>query len=250
MNLDKALDDIIKINKQSTRGGAGGRRGRGGRFRGGRQGGLGSRGGGRTGAFLRPRRPSAYQIAKSFLSRRPDGGWRRDMFEDAVGSALGIETSTKLYISNLDYGVSNEDIKELFSEMGDLKHYGIHYDRSGRSIGTADVVYLRRPDALAAMKRYNNVQLDGKPMKIELIGTNILPPAVRGVYGGAPLGRGRLSTSMRGGGARGRGFGFRRFRGRGGRGRGRRLAEDRKGPTVEDLDADLEKYHKDAMQTS
>lgn len=171
------------------------------------------------------------------------------MFEDAVGSALGIETSTKLFISNLDYGVSNEDIKELFSEMGDLKHFGIHYDRSGRSIGTADVVFLRRADAIAAMKRYNNVQLDGKPMKIEIIGTNFLPPAVRGIYGGSSLGRGRLTAPTRGVGTRGRGFGFRRFRGRG-RGRGRRFGEDWKGPTVQDLDADLDKYHKDAMQVA
>lgn len=26
---------------------------------------------------------------------------------------------------------------------------------------------------MAAVKRYNNVQLDGKPMKIEIVGTNI-----------------------------------------------------------------------------
>jgi RNA recognition motif-containing protein len=37
--------------------------------------------------------------------------------------------------------------------------------------GTAEVVFVRRSDALAALKRYNNVQLDGKPMKIEFIGT-------------------------------------------------------------------------------
>lgn len=29
------------------------------------------------------------------------------------GRASSIETGTKLYISNLDYGVSNEDIKVL-----------------------------------------------------------------------------------------------------------------------------------------
>lgn len=57
------------------------------------------------------------------------------------------------------------------------------------------------------------------------------------------------SSVHRGGGARGRGFGFRRFRGRG-RGRGRRSGEDRKGPTLQDLDADLDKYHKDAMQVA
>lgn len=39
--------------------------------------------------------------------------------------------------------------------------------------GTAEVVFSRRQDALAAVKRYNNVQLDGKPMKIDIIGTNL-----------------------------------------------------------------------------
>ena len=42
--------------------------------------------------------------------------------------------------------------------------------------GTAEVVFSRRSDAVAAVKRYNNVQLDGKPMKIEIIGTNIEAP--------------------------------------------------------------------------
>lgn len=71
----------------------------------------------------------------------------------------------------------------------------------------------------------------------------------------------------RGVGLREQGSGYRWFRGqrgsrrggkrsanRGGSGRGsgkrRSSTEVRKSPTVEDLDADLEKYHKDAMQTS
>jgi THO complex subunit 4 len=39
--------------------------------------------------------------------------------------------------------------------------------------GTAEVVFSRRADAENATKRYNNVQLDGNPMKIEIIGTNL-----------------------------------------------------------------------------
>lgn len=38
--------------------------------------------------------------------------------------------------------------------------------------GSAEVVYTRRSDAFAAVKRYNNVLLDGKPMKIEIIGSD------------------------------------------------------------------------------
>ena len=40
---------------------------------------------------------------------------------------------------------------------------------SGRSEEAAEVVFERREDAIAAVRKYNNLQLDNKPMKIELI---------------------------------------------------------------------------------
>nr|XP_018623172.1 THO complex subunit 4C-like [Nicotiana tomentosiformis] len=48
----------------------------------------------------------------------------------------------------------------------------------------AEVVFARRSDAFQAHKMYNNVQLDGKPIKIEIAGFNPLSARVN-VVGGA-----------------------------------------------------------------
>nr|POE81467.1 tho complex subunit 4a [Quercus suber] len=50
--------------------------------------------------------------------------------------------------------------------------------------GTAEIVFSRLGDAVVAVKKYNNVQLDGKPMKIEIVGVNIATPtAANGTVG-------------------------------------------------------------------
>ncbi|KAH7553672.1 hypothetical protein ACOSP7_029521 [Xanthoceras sorbifolium] len=240
--LDMSLDDIIKSNKKFTGTNSRGRGGRGGsglaparRFF--------KRAANRTAPYLKP-------------AQAPETTWQHDMFANnapayptQVARVSSIETGTKLYISNLDYGVSNNDIKDLFSEVGDLKRYTIHFDRSGRSEGTAEIVYTRQADALAAVKRYNNVQLDGKPMKIEIVGTNIAtpgsaPPSTDAMFG-------NLSGGFRSRQQRGSAMGRLRRGGRGisgGRSRGRGRGE--KTPvSLEVLDADLEKYHEAAKQS-
>ncbi|KAK7394228.1 hypothetical protein VNO78_14750 [Psophocarpus tetragonolobus] len=111
-----------------------------------------------------------------------------EMVMDDDGSAK-IESGTKLYISNLDHAVSNEDIKLLFLEEGELKRHCIHYDQSGRSKGTAEVVFVRHSDALAAINKYNNMRLDGKALQIELVGTSSVTPAVAPLFLNNLLGR-------------------------------------------------------------
>ncbi|KAK4788669.1 hypothetical protein SAY86_019988 [Trapa natans] len=230
-SLGMSLDDITRSNRAPRSGPA--------RYRG-RQG----TGSGRSRRFLDPHsyRATPYSLPRV---RAPMMVREAEPHNQVLaGQDPAVDAATKIYVANLDYGVSDEDLRELFSEVGVLKSCGIHFDRSGRSKGTAEVNFTHRAEALAAVKRYNNVLLDGKPLKIELMGTDIVCPAAP-FPPSAPLGN--FSRASRWGSGRG-GPLRRQWRGGGssiGRGRG-----DTEKITAEDLDADLVQHLSKAMKIS
>lgn len=246
--LDMGLDEIAKMNKNRG-GGRGGRGGfRGGRGRGAPRGGAG--GLGRRGGIMK-RRSGGPAAAKTSpfkaAGKVPDGKWLHDMYGGQPGglrrASGGLSSGpTKLIISNLDYGVNDKDIKELFQDFGAIRKAAVHYDRSGRSLGTADVLFEKRQDAVKALNKYNGVQLDGRAMEIQLASNTGGAPGAVSIQqrtSGGPRRGGFVPRGGRGGNARG---GY-----RGGRGGGRGGAAAKPAKTQAELDADLDSYTK--MQT-
>jgi RNA recognition motif-containing protein len=81
----------------------------------------------------------------------------------------------KIVISNLEPSVTSEDIRELFADIGDLLE-----SRVVRP-GVAEVLYERRADAIQAVDVYHNRQLDGRPMKCDMVrnaGSNAGPMSI------------------------------------------------------------------------
>lgn len=242
--IDMSLDAIIKMDGISGyKKGAGARRG------GGNTGNAGSGSTARNNAASGNRNRGAMKnkmnrnnrsTPYSRASRIPDK-WQHDMF-DGPSRTPG---SNHLLVSNLDYGVSDKDIQDLFAEFGLIKKAAVHYDRSGRSLGTADVIFEKRGDAAAAMKQYNGVLLDGRPMKITLVPSGDI--SQRSKPNVSSPGQGNFRSPKFGNASRGANSGT-RSRGRGGGAGGlsnkgpRRNNQNRKSLTAEELDAELDAY--------
>lgn len=75
--------------------------------------------------------------------------------------------STKLYVGNLSFRVTDDDLFEYFSQAGSVESANIVYDReTGRSRGFGFVEMSSEDEANNAISQFNGQNYDGRNMVV------------------------------------------------------------------------------------
>ena len=115
--------------------------------------------------------------------------------------------STKLYVGNLSFNTSTQELEQMFGEVGTVESANIIEDReTGRSRGFAFVEMSTKEEAQNAISTLNGKEIDGR----ELTVNEAKPREDRGGGGGGNRGGGggRGGYGGGGGGNRGGGGGY------------------------------------------
>ncbi len=105
--------------------------------------------------------------------------------------------STKLYVGNLAFGVTSDDLHEHFAQAGTVESAKVVEDRdTGRSRGFGFVEMASSEEAMAAIEQFNGQDFDGRNLVVnearpreEGGGGSRSGGGSRGGYGGGGGGR-------------------------------------------------------------
>jgi RNA recognition motif-containing protein len=124
---------------------------------------------------------------------------------------------TKLYVGNLSYNVTEDDLRQLFAQAGEIKDVALILDRdTRRSKGFGFVEMTNQADSEKAIQMFNEYEFEGRKLTV-----SIARPREERSGGGGFGGGSRGGGYGGGGGSRG-GRGGGGGGGRGGRGGGGR----------------------------
>lgn len=156
------------------------------------------------GFFLSEVRHASPSLFQSFSTWETDGVILMlcDTLSGNEGSMKrkGIKMNKNLYVGNLSYKITDDDLKSNFSEAGEVVSASIIKDKfSGQSRGFGFVEMKTEEGAAEAIQKFNGGTLDGKAIKV----SEARPKKEFGGGGGGPRERGGFRGGNRGGGNRG-----------------------------------------------
>ena len=106
--------------------------------------------------------------------------------------------SIKLYVGNLSFSTSSEDLQQLFAQVGTVESASVIEDRdTGRSRGFGFVEMASKEEGQKAIEQFNGTDLNGRNLTVN----EARPREDRGNRGGGG-GRGGYGGNRGGGGGR------------------------------------------------
>jgi RNA recognition motif-containing protein len=106
---------------------------------------------------------------------------------------------SKLYVGNLSYATTEDDLRTLFAQAGNILSVALIKDRdSGQSKGFGFIEMASQVEAEKAVTMFNGYQLADRELKVNLA----RPREERGQGGFGNRGTGRMHRPQRGGGKR------------------------------------------------
>jgi cold-inducible RNA-binding protein len=112
---------------------------------------------------------------------------------------------TKLYVGNLSFNTTENELQELFSQVGSVQEVMLMQDKfTGKSRGFAFVTMGTEEEAQNAINQLNGKTVEGRPLTVnEARPREARPPGGGGRgYGGGGYGGGGYGGGRRNGGQR------------------------------------------------
>jgi len=110
----------------------------------------------------------------------------------------------KLYVGNLSFNTSNNDLSDMFAEFGTVTSSNVIEDReTGRSRGFGFVEMSSKSEGESAISALNGKEVDGRELKVN----EAKPREDRGGFGGGGGRGGYGGGGCRGGNRGGGGYG-------------------------------------------
>merc|ERR1719469_253133 len=87
--------------------------------------------------------------------------------EDREAASTTV-SGAQLFVGNLSYDTSWQDLKDHFRQSGDVERVEVIEDQDGRKKGFGTVKFYKQKDASNAMRRLNGLERQGRRLEVRL----------------------------------------------------------------------------------